>query len=102
MNSYTKLKDGSFGLRIVGKAIAGQTVQIQTKAGAIKSETIKNVLWTGQDKFSSLGTISLCIILVKCKQCGASPNARGWPRIYRNGICSDCYRDEAEEREMGY
>ena len=37
-----------------------------------------------------------------CRQCGARPNARGWPRIYRNGICSDCYRDEKEEREMGY
>jgi len=38
----------------------------------------------------------------KCTQCGARPNARGWPRIYRNGICSDCYRDEREEAEMGY
>ena len=38
----------------------------------------------------------------KCKQCGATPDRRGWPRIYRNGVCSDCYRDEREEREMGY
>jgi hypothetical protein len=29
----------------------------------------------------------------RCKQCGARPGPRGWPRIYRNGICSDCYND---------
>lgn len=38
----------------------------------------------------------------KCKQCGATPDRRGWPRIYKNGICSDCYRDEREEAEMGW
>ena len=38
----------------------------------------------------------------RCKQCGRQPNQRGWPRIYRSGICSDCYRDEREEAEMGY
>ena len=37
-----------------------------------------------------------------CKQCGARPGPRGWPRIYRNGICSDCYQSDREEREMGY
>lgn len=29
----------------------------------------------------------------KCRQCGARPGPRGWPRIYRSGICSDCYED---------
>ncbi len=29
-----------------------------------------------------------------CKQCSARPNERGWPRIYKNGICSDCYRED--------
>lgn len=38
----------------------------------------------------------------QCKQCGRRPDRRGWPRIYRSGICSDCYRDEREEAEMGY
>lgn len=38
----------------------------------------------------------------QCKQCGARPGPRGWPKIYRNGICSDCYQDDREEREMGY
>jgi hypothetical protein len=33
----------------------------------------------------------------QCKQCGARPGPRGWPRIYRNGVCSDCYRDACDE-----
>lgn len=33
----------------------------------------------------------------RCKQCGARPNARGWPRIYRSGICSDCYADGSDD-----
>ena len=38
----------------------------------------------------------------RCRECGAVQNARGFPRIYRNGVCSDCYQSEREEREMGY
>jgi hypothetical protein len=32
-----------------------------------------------------------------CKQCGARPGPRGWPRIYQNGVCSDCYRDAIDD-----
>ena len=38
----------------------------------------------------------------RCRQCGAKPGPRGWPRIYKSGICSDCYQGDREEREMGY
>ena len=31
----------------------------------------------------------------RCKQCGARPNERGWPRIYKSGVCSDCYREDS-------
>lgn len=34
----------------------------------------------------------------KCVECGAKPGPRGWPRIYKNGVCSDCYRDAQEDR----
>lgn len=36
----------------------------------------------------------------RCRECGAA--ATRYLRIYRNGICSSCYQDEREEREMGY
>ena len=33
----------------------------------------------------------------RCKRCGARPGPRGWPRIYRNGVCSDCYRNDQDD-----
>lgn len=33
----------------------------------------------------------------RCKRCGQQPDRRGWPRIYRSGICSDCYRDDRDD-----
>lgn len=36
----------------------------------------------------------------RCKQCGAA--ASRYNRIYRNGICGQCYKDDREEAEMGY
>lgn len=59
MNTYTKLKDGSWGLRIEGSATPGQTVSISTKGGAVKTEIVGAVLWTGKDN-KTKQTISLC------------------------------------------
>ena len=36
----------------------------------------------------------------KCRECGCSRSR--YVKIYRNGVCSNCYQDEKEEREMGY
>lgn len=36
----------------------------------------------------------------RCKQCGAA--ASRYNRIYRSGICGQCYQGDREEREMGY
>lgn len=36
----------------------------------------------------------------RCKQCWAA--ASRYVRIYRNGICSQCYRDEREQAAMEY
>lgn len=36
----------------------------------------------------------------KCKECGSK--ADRYNKIYRNGICRNCYRDEQEEADMGY
>lgn len=54
-NSYTKLKDGTWGIRISGTATAGSAVEITTKAGSRKVETVGRVLWTGDG-------VSLCSI----------------------------------------
>lgn len=44
--TYTKLKDGSWGLRGAGLT-AGARVTVTTKAGVTKTETVGRVLWTG-------------------------------------------------------
>jgi hypothetical protein len=45
--TYTKLRDGSWGVRIEGPApAAGQTVVVTKKSGESKAEKIGKVLWT--------------------------------------------------------
>ena len=95
MNSYTKLKDGSWGVRVEGTAQTGQSVQVTTKAGAVKTERVASVLWTGQDKHSGK-TMSLCSVLARahsggsyaagtraphgrtCPMCGSRDCAKAW------------------------
>lgn len=51
--SYTKLKSGDWGLRFAGpgdKYQAGAVVDVTTKAGAKKRETLGNRVWTGTDR----------------------------------------------------
>lgn len=64
--------------------------------GAAKRDDIERVIATAKPEAAEPYRPS------KCRQCGARPDRRGWPRLYRSGICSDCYRDEREEAEMGY
>lgn len=47
MTTYTKLRDGSWGLRISGSAQAGQTISVTKKSGDSKTETVGRILWTG-------------------------------------------------------
>ena len=62
--TYTKLRDGSWGIKVPGKAVPGQQVTVETRAGARKQEVVGIVMWTGADRFSG-GTASLCTIGVK-------------------------------------
>lgn len=56
--TYTKLRDGSWGIRCDGeaaKAGPGNAITVTTKAGQAKSETIARVLWSGEG-------VSVCTI----------------------------------------
>lgn len=55
MATYTKLRDGSWGVKVRGKATVGQTVTVTKRDGQKKTETITQVLWTGDG-------VSLCAI----------------------------------------
>jgi hypothetical protein len=54
--SFTKMKDGSWGLRIQGTAKAGQSIAVQKRDGGSKTVEIGRVVWTGNG--ISLATIS--------------------------------------------
>jgi hypothetical protein len=60
-NTYTKLKDGNWGIRVAGEATAGGQVRVTKKDGSSKIETVDRVLWTGDDRQGG-GQISLCSI----------------------------------------
>lgn len=49
--TYTKLRDGSWGLRGSG-LVASRSVIVTKKSGETKTETVGRVLWTGQDGVS--------------------------------------------------
>lgn len=48
MTTYTKLRDGSWGVKGKG-LVAGNNVTVTKKSGESKVETIDHVLWTGND-----------------------------------------------------
>lgn len=52
MFSYTKLKSGEWGLRLIGECPfeKGAIVNVTTKAGAVKRETLGNRVWQGTDR----------------------------------------------------
>jgi len=86
MNSYTKLKNGSWGVRVAGLIQERQQIQVQTKTGAVKTETVTKVLWTGPDIHTGK-TISLCSIAPRSNQQG-----QGGRRLSLGGRyeCEEC------------
>lgn len=52
MFSYTKLRDGDWGLRFIGdeEHAPGSRVVVHTKSGAVKSETVGRRVWSGADR----------------------------------------------------
>jgi hypothetical protein len=46
MNTYAKLRDGSWGVRVQGAAASGDVVVVTKRDGTSKTETIGRVVWT--------------------------------------------------------
>lgn len=57
-NTYAKLNDGTWGIRVIGRAESGQTIEVEKKSGEKKRETVDRVLWTRNG-------ISLCSVAHK-------------------------------------
>lgn len=85
--TYTKLRDG-WGVRTTEPVLAGQTIQVRTKAGAIKTETIARVLWEGPDKRTGERVI-LCAIKQQSRG-GALEYARAHNYAPGGKTCPNC------------
>lgn len=89
--TYTQLRDGSWGIRVLGTALENQTISVRKKDGTEKTETVRRVLWTGRDSRSGQ-TVSLCAIGAqqpgKCRKCGGSLD--DWERRHGMRLCANC------------
>jgi len=45
--TYTKLYNGSWGVRVEGTVTGGDVVTVTKKDGGTKSETVERVIWSG-------------------------------------------------------
>lgn len=81
MTTYTKLRDGNWGLR--GKNLsAGQTVSVTKRDGARKTETVGKVLWRGND-----GT---CLATIASTSHAHSGHSHGSSRRGGRYECGEC------------
>lgn len=78
MNTYTKLRSGTWGIKVVGTAVAGQVVTVTTKAGATRSETVATIVHSGP-------AYTLCTIVPKPWRQPKRPQSR-----LSNGRCREC------------
>lgn len=82
MVSYTKLKDGSWGVR--GMNLSPHTqVEVTKKDGSTRTETVGRVIWTGAD-----GTTLATIISTHAGSAGNGYHAKKGRRCKTDGNCS--------------
>ena len=87
--TYSKLKNGSWGIRVVGYVPGvGTSVTVRKKDGSEKEETVEAVVWSGT---SDGKPIALCSIKQKTPQAKTSARSNE-PRLRRNGTyeCEEC------------
>lgn len=64
--TYSKLRDGSWGIRVIGSAIPGDRIYVTKKSGEGRYETVAAVLWCGDG-------VNVCAI----ERDGPEPDTRG-------------------------
>lgn len=95
--TYKKMKDGTWGVVVKGKASKYDMIDVLTKAGKKKIEMVDFVLWTGTDKFSG-ETVSICKIAQTKKRSSCGCDAECCARrctcedhcVCRGGNVHDC------------
>jgi len=84
MATYTKLNDGTWGLRSTESITAGVTVTVTKKSGETKVETVGKVIWSGN---------GVTLATIASSGHSHSHAAHSHARHSRNGCecnCGDC------------
>jgi hypothetical protein len=99
MNTYTKLRDGTWGLKVTEPVSPGQVITVTTKSGESRKETVIRTIWTGP-------THSVCTFAAhprkatksrlsngRCRECRGpivdAPHCKA-----REGLCGSCAFDD--------
>lgn len=91
--TYSKLRSGEWGIRVQGPARKGQSLTVAKKSGETKTETVRNVMWSGNG-------ITLCAIEQSSRRSSAQPRGR-WTGCSCGSIedhprpsdCASCQHD---------
>jgi hypothetical protein len=101
MNTYSKLKDESWGIRCSSEVKPGDVVLVEKRDGTKKNETVKAVVWAGNG-------VWLCSVEPKTKASSAtkttpartSGRPAGWRPCGYPG-CNPRYCDECDGKGAG-
>lgn len=83
--TFTKLRDGSWGIRVPSDAIrSGAQISVTKKDGSTQSVVVDQVIWSGKDR--SGGNVSLCSILPNYRSARRSTGRNSYGQ-YASGYC---------------
>lgn len=99
--TYTKLRDGNWGVRgPADQVLEGMRVVVTKKSGATKNETVGRIVWSGADRRTGLN-ISIAEVAKSAPRarrnnsyfseyCGYPCPVSGRKCCAANGPCHDC------------
>jgi hypothetical protein len=85
--TYTKLKSGTWGIRVLSAAKPSGSIAVRKASGETKMVTIDRVIWSGADKKTG-ETVHLCSIVAEPPSRGGYSDSRN--RAPGGRSCSYC------------
>lgn len=86
--TYTKLRDGSWGIKVQGSAKAGQAITVTKRDGGTKTETVEKVVWSGEG-------VAICSVVETRR--ASSSSSGGRRNAHSNGSRPPAGMIECEE-----
>lgn len=101
--TWTKLNDGSWGVRVPGRATVGQRIEVSRRDGTRETKTVGAVLWTGTARDGR--PASLVSIVASARRANAGDGHGRWTGcscgslegVSRRSDCRSC-RFENEDQ----